>query len=425
MTDQPDNTYGVRTVPGFSSISTSYIGRAAAILDSTRLADFSSGGFVPAAIPVAGEPFHNFGENAILQGSGSALRIDARPAFARGELLAEATFVVSDANFPDSNDNFGLSARAHVQYQQFLVGLTETAFADSDVLIPILDLAGPNGYATTLKPDQSGGQGRMSYLLYPFGQTTSGGLVGTVSLEMPTPEIRYTSGTTIPTMFAAFSHVPDFITTWKYREGHTDEKNNFIERRHVQVGAVFRDLGLKNGDKTISDSTFGWGLQISGSTEVDFLGESNLKDAVGALVIVGEGIGHYINDLHTQTIKAGPRGNDAVVNVDEIEALPAQAYYIGYVYRWTTEWQSSIGYSRVNLNAEPGQVAFGYRHGDYAVVNLVYSTPIPKDETNPDAPPKTDPTFLAGLEFLYGRKEVVDGRTENAQRMMFVLGITK
>lgn len=56
-------------------LSTSYVARAGVVFDTTRLNDFSSGSFVPGAIPVKGEPFFNSGEHASVQGSGSAVQV--------------------------------------------------------------------------------------------------------------------------------------------------------------------------------------------------------------------------------------------------------------------------------------------------------------------------------------------------------------
>jgi hypothetical protein len=408
------------TIPGFPNISTAFVGRAATIFDTTRLADFAAGTFMPSAIPVEGEPFFEFGERAMLQGNGSAVKISAQPVVAGNNVYAEALFVVEELSTSEL-DSFRLSSRAYLQYNQLVVGVTETAFADPDATVPIFDLAGPNATATVLSPIGGSGQGRLSYYLYPSGSGERG-LIGNVSIEMPTPEIRFTSGTTIPTTFSTFSHVPDFITTLRYGDGETikvdETSTKYQELWHVQVGSVFRDIGLKNGDKSIDDSTLGWGVQVSGATRLFTQQQALNSDAIGFSVIAGEGIGHYINDLHVLATGIKTGGNDAVLNGSTVEVLPAHAFYVGYVHSWSDSWQSSAGYSHVNLDPVPGQADKAYRRGDYAVLNLVYH----QDLT---AEPASIKHFFAGLEYLFGNKETVDGSSGDAHRLMFVVSFSK
>ncbi len=415
------------SIPGFPNIGTSYVGRAAAIFDSTRLADFSAGTFMPSAIPVQGEAFHDFGSRAMLQGSGSAAKVTLQQDDDNDldKIRAEATFIAEDLSTSET-DSFGLATRVYLQYNNLVVGITETAFADQDVTVPIFDLVGPNATATVLSPTGGSGQGRLSYYIDPY-DTGKRGLLGNVSIEMPTPEIRFVSGATIPTTFSTYSRVPDFITTLRYGDGHTyckNAKETYNEVWHVQLGSVFRDLGLKNGDKSIDDNVFGWGLQLSGATQLFTDRHPECRDAIGFSVTVGEGIGHYINDLHTTATGQKTGGNDAILNGGTLEVLPAQAYYVGYVHRWNRSWLSSVGYSHVRLDTAPGQVDKAYRWGDYTVVNLIYQRPLDvvPSSTGTPSPIKN---FYTGVEYLFGRKETVDGSTGDAHRVMFVVNFSK
>ena len=104
--------------------------------------------------------------------------------------------------------------------------------------------------------------------------------------------------------------------------------------------------------------------------------ECGLNDAIGGSIIYGDGIAHYINDLHVLATTLTTGGNDAILDGTKLEPLPALAYYGGYLHQWSTTYQSSLAFSRVQLDGMPGQVANAYHFGDYAVINLIYHEPV-------------------------------------------------
>jgi hypothetical protein len=406
------------TAGGAPSIVAKYVGRADLIFDSTRLADFASGAFVPAAIPVRGEFFYNSGERATVQGNGSAITLSADvspPSI--GTIKAETRLLFTDISPTGVSAQF---SQAFVQYNQLVVGAMETGFADYDAVVPTIDLAGPNGTATILGPTGSGGQGRLSYYFYLSGDPQQG-FIANASIENPVPEIAFPSGgMTSTTTFATFSHLPDFVITMKYGDGVFIDKQ-YHEVWHLKFGTVLRELGLENGNKTIDDTAFGWGIQLSGGSELPFQPIECKRDFLGFSIIYGEGIGHYINDLHVVADMQKTGGNDAILHNGSLEVLPALAYYVGYLHHWDDDWQSSLLFSRVELDDVNGQVASAYQHGNYAGVNLVYHNKL--NVKDPKTAPFTD--VYIGAEYLYGEKAELSGNSGHDNRLLFMVNISK
>lgn len=421
----PNDGFGARAAPSNPSllqnlnIDGGIVGRAAVIFDSHQLQSFAMGSFLPSAIPVKGESFFSTGERAMVQGNGSALQLTATLPTQMGMIKTDFGAVASGLG----TDGSSLSAQvavAVVQVNQLVVGLTETAFADPDAVVPTVDLAGPNGVVTIFGPTGAPGQGRLSYYL-DFSDSDYDGWIGNVSIESPIPEIQFVNGPTPFTTFNTYSQIPDFVTTIKYVSAEKVGTQTH-EFWHVQFGSLFRDLGVENGGKTINDSAFGWGIQLSGGAEV-FQRDCGAKnDAIGFSVVYGEGVAHYIEDLHSAAdgLKGG---NDAFLNGSVLEPLPAVAWYIGYLHFWNDNWQSSFAYSHVDLESVAGEPASFYRHGTYAMANLIYHVSIPGSGD----PKKPNPyaNVFTGFEYLYGEKQELSGNSGSDNRLMFMVNIAK
>lgn len=407
------------------SFSATGVARAAGVFDTTQLKGFAAGTFMPAAIPVRGENFFESGENATLQGSGSAIQLALVGQTPSGGSVKIQTAILANATTPDPSTMNAQLAYASVQYENLVIGLLDTGFADPDCIIPTIDLEGPNAIATITGPTGGNSEGRLGYM-FDFSGSPYVGWIGSINIEQPTPEIAFASGMTPATTFSRFAHVPDLITTLKFVDGEltTNPAVPVTEYWHVQLGSVVRDLGLENGNRTIDDSVVGWGVQLSGACVVFERPSCGWHDVVGTSVVYGHGIGHYINDLHVLNANQSTGGNDAILNGTRLEVLPALAYYAGYLHQWNDNWQTSLGFSRVELSGVPGQVPTAYHMGDYAVLNLIYHEPV--KFANPAAPTTaTVQNLYAGVECLYGLKEELNGHTGHDERVMFMISLNK
>ena len=91
----------------------------------------------------------------------------------------------------------------------------------------------------------------------------------------------------------------------------------------------------------------------------------------------------------------------------ELQALGLTALTLGYDHYWTSRVSSNVVFSRGAVNDEPYLASTLNKQLDYAAVNLLYWF-------LPDR-------AWAGVEYLYGRREVVGGDTGKANRLQFAV----
>ena len=395
-------------------INANFLGRAAIIGDNTRLADFSNGNFVPSAIPVDGQPFFGSDSRANLQGNGSAIALDAyAPASFGMDASVHAQIAIDNASISatDSSGGVDFSVRqVYARLNRLKVGVMDTAFGDPSAVPEILDLAGPSARVTTYDSGFGGdGQGRLSYDLL---SDEPEGFEIIASVEQSIAEIAPADDEDL-----TFSHTPDFVLASQYVDG-VYVGDDFYENWHLQFSSVFRDLSIESpsGD---SQSDFGWGTSLSGAYRLRLYDDGTPLDRAAFSVTYGQGISHYITDLN-----AADDTGDAVINDGgSLEALPVLAWYSAYTHSWNNVLRSTISYSRVELQSVDrlGVVASPYRTGDWAAINLVHHR-VFNGPIDADTPKRT---LYTGLEYLYGMKETLDGAEGAADRLMFVVVISK
>ncbi len=408
-------------------LNVGYAGRAAAILDSTRLnSTVAQGSLLPASIPVQGQPFFGRREQATVQGTGSVFNLNGNKASTAGGYGTASdpnVNVFASLIIPSFADGGGsILQQAYAQYNQWVAGLGETALADNTSLPETLDFAGPNARITALQAGQGKGQGRLSRYIFSDGQRT--GFRGNLSIEQPTPEIRTVTGT------GTIASIPDFIATLRYSNGmrlaldpKQPDKITFIENWHIQYGSVFRSLGLQNANNS-AEYAFGWGSFLSGVYRIPARECLTARDGVFGSITYGEGISHYIMDLQTPGMMLATSGNDAVVNpTNVLVPLPALAWFTGYTHNWTDRWRSTASFSQANLYS-PGSLGanaspFQYRQGNYVAVNLLRHSTVQDTTTQ-----KKSHALYYGVEFLWGQKQTLNGAEGHDERLMFVMAVS-
>lgn len=393
-------------------INAKYMGRAAVISDSTRLAGHANGYFLPSAIPVTGQAFFGTGQRASVQGNGSAIDIQGIVADPGIYMEGRVQLAVTSATFPivAGGDAFNAGIRqAYGRINRLTLGVMDTAFADPSAEPETLDLAGPSAKITT-NPSGFGSAttGRISYEVFsdePDGFDTF------LSLEDPRPYLPAIAGS------GTFATYPDFVASMQYVAGDWIE-GSFYERWHVQYAAVIRDLGLEFADAT-EQNVFGWGMALSGAYRFQPRRCLTTSNRLMFSVAYGEGISRYITDLNK-----APDTFDAVLDgTGTLVALPALAWYVGYSHNWTDNLRSTATYSQVDLDSVPSPVVAlsPYTEGQYVGVNLVYHDTFFITEAGKDKPHN----FYTGLEWLYGHKTSLDGADGDAHRIMWVTVISK
>jgi hypothetical protein len=320
--------------------------------------------FVTAQIPVEGDFFKGGGNQFNVNSKGSQLSIDVR-----------APEIPGSPRFYYQNDFFGsgggeLPFRVRQLYGEiynFVVGQTFSVFEDPDAWPDTVDYEGPNSAIFARRPLV-----RYQLPLNEKWQLNFG-------LEKPGAEID----TSIDSDAASVNHAPDggFNIRWE------DSKIG-----HVQFGTILRDIAVK-GPVVGNQSTFGWGLNLSGSFNVFE------RDSLQAQLTYGHGLFRYFNDDFVN--------NDAAFDSSgDLKAIPAFGAMIGYTHKWTDYFRSTASYGYVNLDNQFSQGPHAYHQTHYASLNLVW---------------QARKRLSIGLEGLYGHKEEKNGAEGDAFRLQIGL----
>jgi hypothetical protein len=320
--------------------------------------------FVTATIPVEGDFFKNGGNQFNANAKGSQLSIDAR-----------APEVDGSPRFYYQNDFFGsgggeLPIRVRQLYGEIynvILGQTYSVFEDPDAWPDTVDYEGPNSAVFARRPLV-----RYQLPLNKKWQLNFG-------LEKPGAEVD----TSIDPNAVGVDHAPDGGLNIRWEDK---------EIGHVQLGAIFRDIGVK-GPIVDSQSTFGWGLNLSSSFNI------TENDSVQTQLTYGEGIFRYFNDDFVNNDAAFDRSGD-------LTAIPAFGGMIGFTHKWNDTFRSTASYGYVHLHNEFSQGPHAYHLTHYASVNLVW---------------QIRKRLSIGFEGLYGHKEEKDGNDGDAFRLQ--LGI--
>jgi hypothetical protein len=131
----------------------------------------------------------------------------------------------------------------------------------------------------------------------------------------------------------------------------------------------------------LTGDALGWGINLSTNVKLG-------KDVIRAAVVVGDGVQNYMNDAPTDVGIENQPGN-ATAPIKGV-ALPMVGLTAFLDHVWSDKFSTAIGYSFLDIDNSDGQAASAFKHGDYALANLLY-TPIPN--------------VLSGIELQWGRRE--------------------
>jgi hypothetical protein len=339
------------------------------------IVDLSNNGnpnlFIPSTIPVRDQPGWDGGERSTLHAKGTRLSLELRrPVPWDGTLR-----IYTEYDFFDDSTSSSMKFRARHFYGQawnFLIGQTFSAFMDVDVFPDVVDYQGPNGIVNRRQP-------QIRYTLPIHDGATKFQLFA--SIEQPESKIE-TDTDEFPDGATTLTHTPDGVAGFRW-EGSLG---------HLQGSALFREISFES-DNGPSEDTFGWGLSLSAALNLFE------NDKLSAQVTYGEGVARYINDLSGENLDAALDGN-------RLEAIPVFAAMAGYTHHWNDEWRSTVSGGYVHVDAPVSLGRFTIDNTLYGSVNLMWH-------------PTT--SFRMGLEYLYGRKETMDGSERDAHRFNFVV----
>jgi hypothetical protein len=320
--------------------------------------------FVPAKIPVEGDPAEGGGEQFNINANGSQIRWDVR-----------APKLPGAPRFYYQNDFFGQSG-ADMKYRlqhlygsvgNVVAGYTYGVFEDPDIWPDTVDYEGPNSAIFARRP------------LVHYKQSISDGWTATYGIEKPDFYVDdagiETAGTDTP--------MPDIGANLRW-EG---------DAGHLQLSAIVRDIGIKtvsNGN----DSVTGFGGNLGGTYKVtDSL-------MLLAMVNVGEGTGGMGND-------SGFANSDAAFDANgELQALGYVSGLVGLTQNWNEKWRSTVSYGYVDLDNTDAQSGDAYKETTYVSANLVC---------------QVRKQMSIGLETLYGEKVTKDDSSGDVWRVQLGL----
>ena len=308
--------------------------------------------FVTAKIPVHGDPEQGGGTVTNINAKGSQLRVDVRAP----TLPGSPRFYYENDFYGSGSGEFPYRIR-HIYGQIYgiIVGQTFSVFEDPDVWPDTVDYEGPNSAVFARRP------------LVRYQRKIGDEWQLNLGLEQPESEID----TSIDTAAHGVNHAPDggFNVRWEN-----------ADIGHVQFATILRDIAVR-GPTVGQQSTFGWGLNLSGVFNT--VG----RDSLQAQLTYGEGIFRYVNDDFVN--------NDAAFDHHgDIEAIPYFGGMFGYTHHWADDWRSTVSYGYAHLDNTASQAGTAYHQTDYASANVIW---------------QLRRRLAVGVEGLYGHKQTKDG----------------
>ncbi len=307
--------------------------------------------FIVGAIPPDGAKIPGAEADTTLSVEQSRVNLELREPTARGNLRA---FVEGD--FAGSEGTFRLR-HAFGQYGSMLAGKTWSTLMDLSNRPEEVDFEGINGRINVRQPQLR---------FFP----SIGSFNFTLSLEDPSPDVSGGTG---------ISQMPDVVIGIDKTNWGLLKRINERPGWNARVALIGRIIESRNNGVGSKESTYGWGITASGSTEVPYFSE---KDQFLWQLTYGDGVGRYVNDLGTIG------GQDAIFSPNgDLKTWPVFAGYLSYQHWWKSNWRSNLTFSWVKVDAygfqstEPYLDRFGnpYERTLRASVNLLYS-PIPRVE---------------------------------------------
>jgi hypothetical protein len=320
--------------------------------------------FVTAQIPVEGDFFKGGGNQFNVNSKGSQLSIDVRAP----ELPGSPRFYYQNDFFGSGGGEFPFRVRQlYGEIYNLVVGQTFSVFEDPDAWPDTVDYEGPNSAIFARRP--------LARYMLPLNKHWELNF----GLEKPASEVD----TSIDPDAQQVNHAPDGGLNVRWE----DEKYG-----HVQLGAIFRDIGVK-GPVVGNQNTFGWGVNLSTSLNVFE------RDSMQGQLTYGQGLFRYFNDDF--------QNNDAAFDSSgNLKAIPAFGAMIGYTHKWNDYLRSTVSYGYVHLDNQFSQEPTAYHQTHYASLNLVW---------------RARKRLNIGFEGLYGHKEEKSGADGDAFRLQLAV----
>ncbi|MEH6473735.1 MAG: DcaP family trimeric outer membrane transporter [Halopseudomonas sp.] len=160
----------------------------------------------------------------------------------------------------------------------------------------------------------------------------------------------------------------------------------------LALSGVVRELNLEDPSTGEKDSEIGWGLAANGVYKLGSM------DKVKFQVSFGDGIGRYIKELE---------GQSATYHSGGLSANEALGAVINYQHKWNPNWRSNLVFGHAEVdNHESLSATDANKQIQSFHINTFWSPVKPVD---------------VGLEYLYGKRKVENGREGELERVVFAV----
>ena len=246
-----------------------------------------------------------------------------------------------------------------------LGGQTFATMADLRAVPETLDFAVPAGSWAQRQP------------LLRLTKSFRGGVLMEASIETP-QNVRYIDA-------EKQTRLPDAVLagTWFLNGDYL---------RHFRLGVLARDLEAQDANGA-TDSALGWSASISAKVGLPFLGR---RDNLRLMVHHGDGYG-------TQ-LKGGPTEGVFNTATSELDTIGISSFVGGLQHFWTEKFRSNLTYGHVSADNPTSAPTDELDSTTYASANFIWN-PYKK--------------LTLGVEYLWGRRENVDGASGTSNRLLF------
>jgi hypothetical protein len=315
--------------------------------------------FIVGSIPVGIEAASGDEAQSSITANQSRLNVDLREPTDYGLMRA---FIEGD--FAGGDDDFRLR-HAFGQWKRMLAGKTWTTFMDPDASPEEIDFEGLNGRINV----------RQSQVR--FMPRIGSAYELQFALEDPNPELQDGSG---------ISQFPDIVLTARFQPR---------QRLHVKFAILLRQIRGKNSDGQVKEK-FGGGAALSGRFIIPIF---DPRDNLLFQLSAGNGIGRYVNDLSS----IGSYDGIFDPSNGQLELFDVVAGYTSLQHWWGVgELRSNFTLGIVDVVSPDFLGDDAYKKTLRFSSNLIWS-PIPRIDL--------------GAEYLWGRRENVDGDNGNATQL--------
>ena len=263
----------------------------------------------------------------------------------------------------------------YAKYRGLTAGYTSSAFTDGAAEPMTIDFEGPNGYPSVFLST--------AYWTQNFTKNFS----GAIGIDAPTASLTTGNGTS--TVNQRIPAIPLYLQ-YAWAQGNS----------HVRLSGLVRPMQYRNLVADKNKTMTGWGLQLSGMTNV--AGPLSLSYSAA----YGNGIGNYLQDDNGIGLDAVATAKEGDMNM--VKSLGVTG---GLNLAISPKVSANLVYSHLsNWLPDKAEVDDSqYRYGDYVAANVMYNI---------------NKFVSTGIEYDYGKRKSVSGTSLHTNRIQVQLGVT-